>query len=117
MDRCLWRSSEPCCGHRQVAVEPQVFDLPVNPQRDRVVGKDDLLTSLWHARTVSKFAPSNPINSARRAIGDASNQQRRIPEVSAPTQGSGAGDWPRATAARAAARPILRRWYSSAVSE
>ena len=63
-----------------MAVAPQVFDLLVHliRYRDRVVSKDDLLTTVWHGRIVSEFALFNRINAARSAIGDTGEQQRLI---------------------------------------
>ena len=67
-------------GTALVAVEPQVFDLLVHliRHRDRVVGKDDLLASVWHGRIVSESTLFNRINAARSAIGDTGDQQRLI---------------------------------------
>ena len=63
-----------------MAVEPQVFDLLVHlvRHRDRVVGKDELLATVWHGRIVSESALFNRINAARSAIGDTGNRQRLI---------------------------------------
>jgi TolB-like protein len=67
-------------GLAEVAVPPQVFDLLVHliRHRDRVVSKDDLLSSIWHGRTVSESALFNRLNAARSAIGDTGEQQRLI---------------------------------------
>jgi TolB-like protein len=67
-------------GAAPVAVEPQVFDLIVHliQHRDRVVGKDELLATVWHGRIVSESAVFNRINAARTAIGDAGARQRLI---------------------------------------
>jgi TolB-like protein len=67
-------------GTALVAVEPQVFDLLVHLVRhsDRVVSKDELLATVWHGRIVSESALFNRINAARRAIGDAGDEQRLI---------------------------------------
>jgi TolB-like protein len=67
-------------GERQVAIEPQVFDLLAHliRHRDRVVSKDDLLATIWQGRVVSESALFNRINAARKAIGDAGDRQRLI---------------------------------------
>jgi TolB-like protein len=67
-------------GTALVAVEPQVFDLIVHliVHRDRVVGKDELLATVWHGRIVSESALFNRINAARSAIGDTGDKQRLI---------------------------------------
>ena len=51
-----------------VAVEPQVFDLLVHliRQRERVVGKDDIMAAVWHGRIVSE-SPW-PTASTRRGV-------------------------------------------------
>jgi len=63
-----------------VAIEPQVFDVLVYliEHRDRVVSRDDLLTSVWGGRIVSESTLSSRINSARSAIGDSGEQQQWI---------------------------------------
>ncbi len=72
--RELWRGTD------LVAVEPQVFDLLVHliRHRDRVVSRDDLLTSVWHKRAISESALFNRINAARNAIGDTGERQSLI---------------------------------------
>ena len=61
-------------------VEPQVFDLLLFliDNRERVVSRDDLLTSVWHGRNVSESTLASRINAARRAVGDTGEQQRLI---------------------------------------
>jgi TolB-like protein len=63
-----------------VPVEPQVFDLLeyLVRNRDRVVTKDEILTSIWGGRAVSESALTSRINSARTAIGDDGKGQRLI---------------------------------------
>jgi adenylate cyclase len=63
-----------------LSVEPQVFDLLLFlvRNRDRIVGKDDLLASVWRGRIVSESTLASRINAARRAIGDTGEQQRLI---------------------------------------
>ena len=67
-------------GTQLVAVEPQVFDLLVHliRHRDRVVSKNDLLTSVWHGRAISDSTLFNRINAARTAIGDTGERQSLI---------------------------------------
>lgn len=75
MDRCELHR-----GPELIAIEPQVFDLLVHliRHRDRVVSKDDLLTTIWKGRVVSESALFNRINAARKAIGDTGERQRLI---------------------------------------
>src|SRR5215510_10185112 len=67
-------------GRTLVAIEPQVFDLLefLIRNRDHVVSKDDLITSVWYGRVVSDSAIAARINAARRVIGDDGEQQRWI---------------------------------------
>lgn len=46
--------------------------------RDRVVGKDDLIAGVWSGRVVSESTLSSRITAARQAIGDTGEQQRLI---------------------------------------
>jgi TolB-like protein/Tfp pilus assembly protein PilF len=66
-----------------VALEPQVFDLLacLIANRERVVSKDDLLTTVWQGRIVSESAMSTRINAARSAIADSGQEQRAIKTV------------------------------------
>src|SRR5215471_839899 len=61
-------------------VEPQVFDLLLFliDNRGRVVSREDLLASVWRGRNVSESTLASRINAARRAVGDAGEQQRLI---------------------------------------
>ena len=70
-------------GSRQIAVEPQVFDLLVYlvQNRDRVVTKDDLLDAVWGGRFVSESNLTTRINAARKAVGDSGEEQRLIRTV------------------------------------
>ena len=54
------------------AVAPQVFDLLeyLIRNRERVVSKDDLITTIWDGRIVSDAALTTRLNAARSAIGD-----------------------------------------------
>src|SRR5581483_7652347 len=67
-------------GTRQLPVEPQVFDLLLYliRNRERVVGKDDILASVWQGRIVSDSALSTRINAARSVLGDSGEKQRLI---------------------------------------
>src|SRR3981081_1593951 len=66
-----------------VHVQPQVFDLLVYlmQNRDRVVSKDDLITSVWDGRTVSDSTFTSRINAARKAIGDSGVDQQMIQTI------------------------------------
>lgn len=68
------------CGPAPVAIEPQVFDLLVYlvQNRDRVVSKDDLITSVWGGRIVSDSTLTSRINAARRSVGDSGEDQKLI---------------------------------------
>jgi TolB-like protein/tetratricopeptide (TPR) repeat protein len=64
----------------QVTMQPQVFDLLVQliQNRDRVLSKDDLISSVWAGRIVSDSALTSRINAARTALDDSGNAQRLI---------------------------------------
>ena len=72
--RELWR------GNELISLEPQVFDLLVYllKNRDRVVGKDDLLAAVWDGRIVSESTLTSRIRAVRKAIGDNGKEQRLI---------------------------------------
>ncbi len=76
--RELHRGTEP------IAVEPLVFDLLAYlvANRDRVVGKDDLLHSVWSGRIVSESALASRIAAVRRAVGDSGETQKLIKTIS-----------------------------------
>src|SRR5271163_2759023 len=61
-------------------MEPQVFDLLIYlvKNRDRVVSKDDLLSSIWGGRSVSDSTLTSRINAARKAVGDSGEEQKLI---------------------------------------
>jgi len=63
-----------------VHIEPQVFDLLLFliENRERVVSKDDLLSSIWQGRIVSESSLSTRINAARTAIGDSGRRQQFV---------------------------------------
>ena len=67
-------------GTELIALEPQVFDLLVYllKNRDRVVGKDDLLAAVWDGRIVSESTLTSRITAVRKAIGDNGKEQRLI---------------------------------------
>jgi TolB-like protein/cytochrome c-type biogenesis protein CcmH/NrfG len=71
---------ELCRGPDRVPLEPQVFDLIVYllENHDRVVSKDDLITSIWHGRIVSESTLTSRINAARKAVGDSGRDQKLI---------------------------------------
>lgn len=63
-----------------MAIEPQVFDLLLYliSNRERVVSREDLFSSVWRGRVVSDSALSTRVNAARAAIGDSGVAQRLI---------------------------------------
>ena len=64
-------------------VEPLVFDLirylAANP--NRVVTRDEIIEHVWHGRIVSDATVSGCVKSARRALDDSGEDQRRIRTV------------------------------------
>jgi DNA-binding winged helix-turn-helix (wHTH) protein/pimeloyl-ACP methyl ester carboxylesterase len=66
-----------------VHVEPQVFDVLVHlvRHRDRVVGKEELIRTVWEGRFVSDATLTSRISAARRAIGDTGAAQHLIRTV------------------------------------
>jgi DNA-binding winged helix-turn-helix (wHTH) protein/TolB-like protein len=66
-----------------VSVEPQVLDLLIFliENRERVVTKDDLISSVWGGRIVSESTLTSRINAARKAVGDNGSEQRLIRTV------------------------------------
>lgn len=71
------------CAGAARPVEPQVFDLLrlLIENRERVVSRDDLISSVWNGRIVSDTTISARINAARRAVGDSGSRQRVIKTV------------------------------------
>src|ERR1051326_2129875 len=63
-----------------IAVEPQVLDLLIYllRNRDHVVSKDDLVTSIWGGRAVSDGTLTSRIYAARKAVGDTGQDQKLI---------------------------------------
>jgi TolB-like protein/class 3 adenylate cyclase/Tfp pilus assembly protein PilF len=68
---------------KQVAIEPQVFDLLVFLARNsnRTVTKEEIFTAIWGDRIVSDAALSSQIKAARRAVGDDGVAQHTIATV------------------------------------
>ena len=66
-----------------IAIGPQVFDVLVYlvKNRDRVVGKDELLDAVWGGRIVSLSTLGSHISAVRRAVGDNGDEQRLIRTV------------------------------------
>jgi DNA-binding winged helix-turn-helix (wHTH) protein len=71
-------------GQTPVKLEPQAFDLLryLIIHRDRVVGRDELIETIWQGRIVSDAALATRINTVRRALGDTGKTQRLIRTVS-----------------------------------
>jgi DNA-binding winged helix-turn-helix (wHTH) protein/pimeloyl-ACP methyl ester carboxylesterase len=71
-------------GSELVQLQPQVFDLLVHliQNRDRVVSKDELISTIWRGRFVSDATVSSRIKSARRAVDDSGERQELIRTVS-----------------------------------
>jgi TolB-like protein/Tfp pilus assembly protein PilF len=71
-------------GPALVPVEPKVFDFLVYlvQNRERVITRDELITSVWKGRIVSESALASCISAARSAIGDSGEQQRLIKTLS-----------------------------------
>ena len=65
---------------RPIKVEPQVFDLLefLLRNRERVIGKEELVGAIWGGRAVSDSAIDSRIKSARHAIGDSGATQSLI---------------------------------------
>ena len=74
---------ELCRRGEIVRLEPQAFDLLeyLIRNRERVVGRDDLIAAIWGGRIVSDSAMTTRINAARCAIGDSGKAQRLIKTV------------------------------------
>jgi len=67
----------------EVSIEPQVFDLLryLIENRNRVVTRDELISSVWNGRIVSETTISARINALRRAVGDGGSNQGVIKTV------------------------------------
>lgn len=70
-------------GGALVTLEPQVFDLLVLlvEKRDRVVGRSELIDTIWGGRFVSDATVDSRVAAARRAIGDSGSAQAMIRTV------------------------------------
>ena len=68
---------------QSVAIEPQVFRLLslLIENKQRVLSKDEILSTIWSDRVVSDSALSSGIKAARQAIGDSGEQQTLIKTV------------------------------------
>src|SRR5688500_4253882 len=66
-----------------VPLEPQVLALLrlLIENRERLVGKDEIVKRIWDGRIVSEAAIASRVKSARRAIGDDGRAQRMIRTV------------------------------------
>jgi TolB-like protein/tetratricopeptide (TPR) repeat protein len=64
----------------EIAVEPQVFSLLqyLVENRERVVGKDEIIEHVWDGRIISDGTLTSRINSVRRAVGDDGKAQAVI---------------------------------------
>jgi DNA-binding winged helix-turn-helix (wHTH) protein len=67
-------------GAASIPIEPQVFSvlLMLIENRDRLVGKDEIVERVWGGRIISDSAIASRIKSARQAIGDDGATQKRI---------------------------------------
>jgi TolB-like protein/tetratricopeptide (TPR) repeat protein len=67
-------------GTEMVSIAPQVFDLLdyLIRNRERVVGKEDLINAVWNGRVVSDAALTTRLNVARSVVGDSGEEQRLI---------------------------------------
>lgn len=65
---------------RACKIEPQVFDLLhlLLRNRDRVVGRDEIIDQIWDGRIVSEATISTCVKSARQTVGDNGAAQRLI---------------------------------------
>jgi len=70
-------------GGKPVAVPPQAFDLLLYliRNRDRVVGKNELIEAVWAGRIVSDSALTTRINAVRALLGDIGAERRFIRTV------------------------------------
>ena len=70
-------------GSQPVDVEPQVLDLLIYlvENRDRVVGKDDIMASVWSGRIVSDATLTSRVYAVRKAVGDSGQEQKLIRTV------------------------------------
>jgi len=68
------------CGTKLNTVEPRALDLLIYliQNRDRVVGKDELVESVWSGGIVSDATITTHTYAARKAIGDTGKDQKLI---------------------------------------
>ncbi|MAF83078.1 MAG: hypothetical protein CL797_03155 [Chromatiales bacterium] len=68
------------CGDEILGLEPKVFDLLVYllARRNRVVGKDELLTALWPEVIVTEASLARCVTKCRQALGDDGDRQTII---------------------------------------
>lgn len=66
-----------------VAIEPRVFDLLryLVEHPDRVIGREELVETVWSGRVISDASVASCVRSARRAIGDSGRSSRFIRTV------------------------------------
>jgi TolB-like protein len=74
---------ELCCDGEPVAIEPQAFNILLHLVRssDRIVSRDDLISTVWDGRAISDTALSSQIFALRRALGDTGKAQNVIRTV------------------------------------
>ncbi len=70
-------------GGKPVEVEPKVFDLIIYliENRNRVVGRGEILENVWSSVVVSDTSLNNRIKSARQALGDDGQSQHTIKTI------------------------------------
>ena len=68
---------------KPVSVEPKVFQLIafLIEHRDRVVTKDELMSSIWRGRIIADTTLSTAVKSARRVLGDDGEARRLIKTI------------------------------------
>lgn len=66
-----------------VPLEPQVFSLLrlLVENRDRMVGKDEIVDRIWNGRIVSDSAVASRVKSLRHALGDNGREQRVVKTI------------------------------------
>ena len=72
--REIWRQGA------RISAEPQVFDLLLFllENRHRMVGKEEIVETIWGGRAISDAALSSCVKAARRALGDDGQRQCMI---------------------------------------
>ncbi len=81
---------------QMVAVRPRSFALLCHLARnaDRVIGKEELVASIWHRVAVTDDAIAQTIRDARRAIGDATGEVLRTLPSAATCSSPNRAGWP-----------------------